>query len=95
MDGEAVLYIGDITEKLGDKDGTCPWKKKGGGALLLICGFVTIRGLGEYDGACPVSFWGTGADVNGGNASGGCKFDPVFSNQNHIKTISRLVNKLQ
>lgn len=24
-----------------------------------------------------MSFWGTGADVNGGNASGGCNFDPV------------------
>lgn len=21
--------------------------------------------------------WGTGAEVSGGNASGGCKFDPV------------------
>jgi hypothetical protein len=91
--GGAVLYVGDVTEKLGDKDGTCPWEIKGGGALL--CGFVTIRGLGEYDGTCPVIVWGTGAEVSGGNASGGCKFDPVFLNQNHIKTISRLVNNLQ
>lgn len=53
----------------------------------MLYGGVTVGVLGEWDGMRPVVIWGTGADVSGGNAAEGCKFDPVLPNQEVCQTI--------
>jgi hypothetical protein len=46
----------------------------GGGDKDLVFGL----GLGDMDDSIPLIFWGVGPDVEGGNATGGCKKDPEW-----------------
>jgi hypothetical protein len=50
-------------------------------------------GLGDMDDSVPLIFWGIGADVGGGNATGVCKKDTGWGKPNFYVRWSNVPNR--